>query len=487
MIRFVLKHSLTYTIAGQIPMFANLLLYPFIAEFLTTFDYYVFGTALGYLGLVNMMGDLGMTALFQNSFYKHSKNYPIYWSHYLGFMFRYRFFISLAGAGVVWYALYREVEADQLWIIMALVITPMLLFEVPRNIGSRLLQFQHRHHIVARIAMISGGLAVITTFVAIYIYKLGYIGFFISSAVSAVFQGICFAWILHVKSGILPQFQQKTRRIKKWLKIALPIVPHSFTSYLLSSSDRVLLNQNLGNSDVTTESLGMYNVAYSFSNYFAFFNAQLNAILSPIYFSLFRDQPENSAGIIRRITYMWLWALLIGCTLAGLWSKEVFAFFFMNNTSGLKDSYTYIVFILFSMSFRPFYLVAVDYVIFQEKTTSLYKITTAGSLINVVLNLALIPFFGVHIAVYTTYLAYAYIGISGHHFKKTSSHINKSYNTIPYFIFITALAYVTSIAVEWHVVYKAAITIALSAGVILWYVRLGGKAFVKKINELKIR
>ena len=51
-------------------MFANLLLYPLITEFLTAFDYFVFGTAMGYMGLFGMLADLGMSPLFQNAFFK---------------------------------------------------------------------------------------------------------------------------------------------------------------------------------------------------------------------------------------------------------------------------------------------------------------------------------------------------------------------------------------------------------------------------------
>lgn len=467
-------------------MLANLLLYPLISEHLTGFDYYVFGTALGYLGLVNMAGDLGMTALFQNSYFKQSKHYPTYWSHYLGFMVIYRFFFSFIGAGAVWYALSGEVNADRLWIIVALMIGPIMVLEVPRNIGMRLLQFKHQHHLVTRTSVIAGILAVTTTFITIYILRLGYFGFFISSFVSTTFQGLVFAWVLYIKTGILPQFKQRVSRIKKWLGVSLPLVPHQFTQYLLDSSDRVVLNQYLGYSTVTTSTIGLYNVAYSFANYFNFFNAQLNVILSPIYFSFFRDKPTESAAIIRKITFLWLWALIAACTLAGMWSKEVFAFFFINNTDGLETAYQYVIFIFFSTCFRPFYMVAVDFVIFHEKTKSLYQITTVGALLNLVLNLVLIPFFGVHVAIYTTFLSFAYIGISGHHFKSTNAHISKSYHTIWYFFLITGIAAATTYVVEFSVLVKICITLTIGLSGFIWFKRFGGRELIKTLNKERI-
>lgn len=487
MIRFLLKHTVNYTLAGQVPMFANLLLYPIISEHLTSFDYFVYGTALGYLGIVNMVSDLGMTALFQNAFFKKGAKYTLYWAHYLGFMILYRVAFSGAAIGIVWFALHDEVNDQRLWWAIALLVIPLLLFELPQNIGMRLMQFQHRHHLVTRFSFASGILAVATSFVTIYVLRLGFMGFFISSFVTSVFLGIAYGWQLFIRTGVAPQFRQKGRRIKEWMKVALPLLPHQFTTYLLNSSDRVVLDRNLGNANVTTATVGMFNVAYSFANYFNFFNNQLNTILSPIYFSLFRDRPEESAGIIRRVTFLWIWALIFVCVLAGTWSKELFGFFFINNTDNLAASYKYVIFIFFSFCFRPFYLVSVDFVIFHEKTTSLFKITTVGALLNLVLNIALIPLFGVEVAVYTTYLSFAYIGISGHLFRNTSAHITKKYNTFGYFILITCIGIGVTYTVEWPVVAKLLLTGSALSAAGLWFYRFGGREQVAELNRIRIQ
>ena len=185
----------------------------------------------------------------------------------------------------------------------------------------------------------------VTTFIPIYIKKLGYLGFFISNFVSVIFQGIFFAFVIYGKERILPSFQLKRRQIKGWLKISLPLVPHKFSDYLLTSSDRIVLDQYLGVSNVSTATVGMYNVAYNFASYFNSFSGQVNTVVSPIYFSLFRDKNPRVHLIIRQFTFIWLAFNYIAATLAGLWSKEVFAFFFMNNNDGLETAYKYTVFL----------------------------------------------------------------------------------------------------------------------------------------------
>lgn len=473
MLKFIFKNSLFYTFASQVPMFANLLLYPLISEHLSSFDYYIFGTAMGYLGMLMMLSDLGMTPLFQNAFFKKGTRYPTFWRHYLGFLFVYRFFFGLTAGCLVWFALYDQLSGERLWWVIALLVTPLVTFDLPRGIGMRLMQFKHRHHIVHRITLVAGAITVVTTFLTIYILRLGYLGFFISNFVSVLFQGIVFAWLIYAKEGLWPRIKLRRKRIASWLKISLPLVPHKFSDYLLSSSDRVVLDQSLGHANVSTSTVGMYNVAYSFAGYFSHFNNQVNTIVSPIYFSMFRDRSAEAPKLVRSFTLLWLALSFIAAALASLWSKEVFQFFFMNNQDGLANSYTYIIFLFMAFCYRPLYVASVDFIIFNERTTSLFKITTLAGILNVVLNIIFVPIYGVEAAVFSTYLCYMYMGISGHLFKDTRQYIPVSYRPLWIFAGITLAGFGLTYAVEWWWAWKVLISLILLGSLVLWYLWRG--------------
>ena len=484
MLKFVFKNSLLYTFASQVPMFANLLLYPIISEFLTSFDYFVYGTAMGYLGLLSMIADLGMSPLFQNAFFKKERFFKSYWSQYMGFLLLYKIFYGVSATALIYFVFRNDVPADHLWTIIALLVTPMVTFDLTRGIGMRLMQFRHKHNVVHVSTAIAGVLTVITTFVTIYIYKLGYLGFFISNFVSVMFQGIFFAIIIYGAEKILPSFSLRGKRIRGWLKISLPLVPHKFSDYLLTSSDRIVLDQCNGISNVGTATIGMYNVAYSFASYFNHFSGQVNTVVSPIYFSLFRDKNQDVHLIIRKFTFLWLGFSYVAATLAGLWSKEVFKFFFLNNTDGLADSYKYAIFLFMAFCYRPLYVASVEFVIFNEKTTSLFKITTAAGILNVVLNLALVPFFGIEAAVFSTFFCYMYMGISGHLFKDTKQYLPLSYYPIPIFFFITLTGVFVTFAVEFNWMIKAGITAALLAACLIWFMKRG-KGIIREVQSIK--
>lgn len=488
MLRFVIKNSILYTLASQVPMFANLLLYPIISEHLTTFDYFVYGTAMGYIGLLTMIGDLGMPPLFQNTFFKQHRWFKRYWSKFMGFLIIYKFFYGAVVGLTIWLVFRTEIPPDRLHLIVAMVVLPMVTLDITRGLGMRLMQFHHKHRVVHVSTAIAGCFAVATTYITVYIYRLGYLGFFISNFVSVMVQGVFFAWVIYGAERIIPSFKLRKKRIISWLKISLPIIPHKFSDYLLSSSDRVVLDQYLNVSNVSTNSIGMYNVAYNFASYFHTFTGQINTVISPIYFSLFRDQHPDTNTFIRSFTYIWLGASYIGASLLGLWSKEIFSFFFMNNTTGLADAYKYSIFLFMAFCYRPLYVASVEFIIFQEKTLSLFKITTAAGIINVVLNLILVPFFGIESAIFSTFLCYMYMGISGHLFRGTRKHIPVSYHVIPIFFIITITAILITYAVEFYWMEKAMITGALLLVTAIWYTRKGSD-FVTALraHRLKIK
>ncbi len=467
-------------------MFANLLLYPLISEFLTAFDYFVFGTMMGYLGLMSMVGDLGMHALFQNSYYKREKHYQKFWARYLGFLMTYRLFYGALAFGLVHFVLSEHLPEGELWLVTALVVMPMVTFDLPKTLGMRLMQYKHKHYVVHRITLFTGAITVLTTFITIYIFKLGYLGFFISTFVSGFVQGLFFTWVVFVSEGVKISFNLRRKRIAGWLRVSLPLIPHNFSNYLLSSSDRVVLDRYLGVADVSTSSVGMYNVAYNFAQYFGHFNQQVNTIVSPIFFGLFRDKSPATGDTIKSFTLLWFMAAFLTAALAGLWSKEVFSFFFMRNTDGLAGAYRYTIFLFLAFCYRPLYVASVVLIIYNEKTTSLLKITTAAGVLNVVLNIALVPFFGIEAAIFTTYLCYMYMGISGHLFPDTRRQIPTKIRTLPLFFGITLAGIGITYAVEWSIPVKALLTLGLLTIAYLGY-RWRGAALIAQLKSLALK
>jgi O-antigen/teichoic acid export membrane protein len=137
-----------------------------------------------------------------------------------------------------------------------------------------------------------------------------------------------------------------------------------------------------------------------------------------------------------------------------------------------------------SFAYRPLYVASVDRAIFHEKTLSLLKISTTAGLINLVLNLCTIPFFGVWAAAINTLISFCYMGMAGHFMKTTRQFLGLNYY-VGYallLILITAAGtYLLRDADPW-------IKICVTTGELLFSYQLyrwKGKAMIREINSLR--
>ena len=175
--------------------------------------------------------------------------------------------------------------------------------------------------------------------------------------------------MIHFKLKLFPNFNISKQFINDTLSISLPIIPHSFSGYLLNTSDRLILDIN----NISLKNIGGYNISYNFSNYFESFNNSMNSVLSPLYFKLFalKDQTK-SKKLVNSLTIFWFLFLWVLCVLVSLWCKEIMSFLYRN--SEFSDLYKYVPFLLIGMMYRPFYVACVDKNIFIEVEKQKYPV-----------------------------------------------------------------------------------------------------------------
>jgi O-antigen/teichoic acid export membrane protein len=75
------------------------------------------------------------------------------------------------------------------------------------------------------------------------------------------------------------------------------------------------------------------------------------------------------------------------------------------------------VIIVMSYNYRPMYVGANSQLMYNEKTNILWKVSFTAGIINIILNLILIPIIGFEIAAFTTFISYMFMGYSGYFLK----------------------------------------------------------------------
>lgn len=480
MLGSIFKNSVIYTVANQIPMFANLVLLPFMSEFLNKHDYVVYGLVLAWIGAVSVLGNLGFIVLFQNSFFKDKVGFKEDWKRYLGFLAIYRIFYGALVTALL-YAVFRdEVPLEQLPWFLFLIVAPVIFFDMTRTVGMRLCQFRHQHRLVHISTVVTGIITVSVTFLTIYVYEMHYFGWFIAQFVGNAFQFLYFAHFLYYKEKILPTFNVDIPFLRRSLKVALPMMPSMYAHYLLNSSDRVIMDLYKTNEG----DVGMYNVAYGFATYFNTFNGQVNTVVSPIYFDMYAKNDERAKYIVRNLTYLWLGFTLCGAFFLSLWSREIFGFLYARNTDGLQEAYKYSVFIFMAFTYRPMFVASMDRAVFLEKTRTILALTTAAGLLNVAINLSLVPSMGINAAILSTFVCYLFLGFSGFYVKEIKQYIELNYHPTLILLLIIAVSGIAWLSMDLAVTYKIGVTFILILLAAMAYV-FKGKEMIALLNQYR--
>jgi len=486
MLRAILSQSLLYFLAMYMPLVANIFILPLINRFLTAEDYAIYGLTFGYLGLLAGFSDLGLTSLLQNSYYKQRETYKKVWSQFIGFLQLYRLVYGAVVVLILYFLFRGRVAGEMLPLYILLVGIPVLIFDFTKTIGVRHCQFENRHRMVYTATLISGVITISVTFYTIYFLQMGFIGWFISGFAAKLFEFVYYGTYLYFIEKIRPDYRFSRALVKEKVKVALPLIPRAYSNYLINNADRGMLDffrASMGS--VTLGQIGLYNIGYSFANYFGSFNQAVNTVISPIFFKLLAketDGGKEAAGLMKNLTLLWFSTSLIAGFGLCLWLKEIMIFLYPK--AEFLDAYKYSVLIIMALCYRPMYVATMDSAIFHEKTKSMLKITLVAGLLNIGLNLLFIPLFGIHGAVATSFISYLYMGFAGFYVRDLKQYSPENYRPVLLIFILGAVSALAFFAKDLTLPYKLAVTGMLILSAVIWYLRKG-RHQIAVINNIR--
>ncbi|RZL50377.1 MAG: hypothetical protein EOP00_04710 [Pedobacter sp.] len=471
MLKRIISHSLIYAVGPQVPKLVGFLLLPFITPYLSKSDFGIWGTIMAYSLLFTSARDLGMSMNLTNSYYKNPGKWKWVWKQIYFFLMAYGIGFTLIQLFVINFFLPNEVTFNNHAIILMFLGLQSLLFEVPIIVGSRYFQVNEKPVPISVIALISGTIAVIIQYYTVVNMHLGYMSWFYASFFSQLFSACTFATLLYLKN-VYPLPILRMKWLKPRIKVAIPLLAHNYSAYLLNTSDRVIMRMY----SISTTNIGLYNVAYMWGNYMDLIGGAIGTAVGPMYYTQFAD--NTSAGLYRLKIFNSLLqsGFIAGAFSIALWSKELFAIFIKNKE--LQGSYMLAIIIVMSYCYRPMYWLIINRLQFAEKTKQLLKITLMGGVMNIVLNAILMPIYGYKTAAYTTFFSLMYIGFSGFYLKAFKLLDKQNYNPMLWFLLIilfTIVAY-TGQNLFWY--YK--LTLCVISILPLVY-------YVKKLSEISTK
>lgn len=463
MLRKIITNTIIYGIAPYVASFANLLILPIITKDLTAFDYGISGTIYAYTGALGALSNLGLTIILTNSFFKHTNHYKWIWRQVYGFLSLWNIIFGVMVAMILLVFMPDSVKENK-FLIVLLNTLPIVFFGPTSTIATLYYTLKKQAFQVGIRTAIFGLLAVFLNYYFISELKLGYMGWFWASFIVGILTNLSYWYSLNKVLAITPIYNFKRKTIQNSLRVSIPIIPNHYSYYLLNGSDRLIMDQL----HVSTDKIGEYNLASSFSNYIgSLTNASSNAIV-PFLMEMYRNNELKRA---RLLVYLWGLALLSITFVLCLWTKELFEILIKNDV--LKSTFPLAIILIMAYNFRPIFIGAFQYMVFMEKTGKIWMISLQAGLISVCSNLILIPLMGFKVAIYSLFVAFLYWGI-GLYYTKSYKQIRKvKYFPIAWAIIVIICTALVFILKDINYVFKIIITFGgiVGSAILIYYVR----------------
>ncbi len=188
------------------------------------------------------------------------------------------------------------------------------------------------------------------------------------------------------KEGLLTFFCLRKDYLKESLSYGIPLIPHVFGVFLLTSIDRFVISDELGLGEA-----GVYMVAVQISSAFTIVFSSINKAYVPWLYNQLKIDDKNQKIVIVKNTFKYYLILILVGTLAFLFGADVVAFIVGEK---FKAAGAVIGYLCLGQIFGGMYLMVTNYIFYSKKTGWLSLVTISSGGINILLMLILIEYWG---------------------------------------------------------------------------------------------
>lgn len=225
----------------------------------------------------------------------------------------------------------------------------------------------------------------------------GVVGAILASIIVAIISLITMLLVIFLHAGIArPNFSL----LKPYLLFGLPLIPISLAQFVIEISDRYVVGFFLG-----VEKVGIYSAAYNIGVIPVAFSTYLVYVLGPTVYDLY------DKGMIDKVkmylSYSWKYLLMLSIPSAfglSILAKPILTT--MTTSNFVSDGIYVIPLVTFSMVFWAIeQIFGVSILLFKRRKIFVIAFIVASA-VNLLLNIALVPYWGIIAAAANTLIAY---------------------------------------------------------------------------------
>lgn len=277
----------------------------------------------------------------------------------------------------------------------------LLCIALLTNVPSQILQYTQdtlrlhfspwRYALVAFVKNISGAAIGL---LCILVFGMGIMGFFAGNFI-AFFVALPLAFIF-IKRDIVIEFDKQLAR--KLINFGYPFIFVSMAYWIFGSIDRLMLAEM---SDKTN--VGWLGIAFMFATVLSFINSSFGQAWSPHAFKIAAEDKENHKMVFSKILSQWFFFIAFIGTGISLFSEEIL----MLTT---PKEYWYasicVVFLSMGLVLQGTTQITALGISLKHKTGLLSRAAWITAIVNVLINLLLIPIWGAIGSAISTFISY---------------------------------------------------------------------------------
>lgn len=292
-------------------------------------------------------------------------------------------FFTILGFGII---NIFHIQYGMFLILMVLIaISSSILLQSSRGIGDNL-----GYSLGCIIAGVSN---IVLNIILLLHFEMGIYSVFLSTIISNF---ICVLFLL-IRNKFYQYCSMKfisKKVMKEIVSYSLPLVPNGIVWWVINTSDRTLISITIG-----TSANGIYSVSNKFSNiinsFYGIFNMSWTESVS-----LYIDDKDNFLQESFNVIFKFI------CSFCLLLISGMFIIFPILVETKFSDAYRYIPLLIISSIFSMLSANLSSIYIAKKKTKEIAKTTVLASILNIVINLALIKKYKLYAAVFSTLISF---------------------------------------------------------------------------------
>lgn len=228
------------------------------------------------------------------------------------------------------------------------------------------------------------------------VWHMGIVGFLLANILANVMNIIIIVGFANVGEYVRPIHKNDLKNIKKMISYSFPLIPNNISWWINNSSDKYILSFFWGTSIV-----GMYSTAYKIPS---IMQAFISIFWSAWQISAVEDfGSKSSIKFFSDIYKLLSSTMIIVCAFVITFSEQIASFAFQKD---FFEAWKYAPILVFSFVFSGMSSFLGTIYTSAKKTRSVFISTSIGAVINIFLNIILIPKFGGYGAAVATFISY---------------------------------------------------------------------------------